>query len=171
MSDQPLNGSEDKLAVSDGTNDLQNMSESNADNDANNIDLLKNLPPLPVADPVPESVAAPKADDPEPEKPLEPAATQLKEPVREQVDEPAADLKEIYNLNRKTGALENSQLQLDQDISASLANELSIADARGTTAESPTDFDGQNENIELNVNQTDEDYSLMDPNHVFYFQC
>jgi hypothetical protein len=171
MSDQPINGSEDKLALSGNTNVLQSMSEPNRDNDAINIDQLKNLPPLPVADPdpAPESANTPTADDPEKEKLMELVATQQEGRVMEQVDEPAADLKRNINFSRKTSALENSQLQLNQDILSSLENESAIGDARQTNVESPINFDGENENIELNVNETDEDYSLMDPNHVSYF--
>ena len=165
MSDQPLNDPEGKLAVSSNgnTSNLQNLSESQGDTDTINLDQFKNLPPLPQVEQqaVTIPVLNPTLNDLDTEKSGEPAKDQVAEPERlkEQI--------EINEFNRKTGALQNSQLELNQDISASLENDLAIT--YETDRASPIEFDAQDENIELDVNQTEEDYTVMDPNHVTLF--
>ena len=165
MSDQPLNGPDDKIDLSSNgnTTNLQNLSESQGNTETINLDQFKNLPSLPLVEPqtVTIPVLNPTLNDLDTEKSGEPGKDQLAESKR------LKENVENNEFNRKTGALQNSQLELNQDISASLENDLAIT--YETNGASPIEFDAQNENIELDVNQTDEDYTLMDPDHVTLF--
>lgn len=187
MSDQPFEGSQDKLAlISNGNiSDAQILSETQENNDA---DQLKNLPPLPVADPTTDPVTIPAAipssnvteeavipvedQSPEPvtltQEPVLPPKDQSPEPAVVMVEEAKKletnDFNLITGFRPKSGPLENSQLQLDQDISEPVDNDTAIVN---NSALSP-EFDADNENIAQDVNQMDEDYTLMDPSHVYY---
>ena len=138
MSDQAFNNSEDELGSSYNSNS-QPLSERLNNTDDKSIDQLKNLPPLPVAE--------------------------LGNNTNEKVLVKEESL--VIGLPPKSGALDNSQLELDQDISMSL-KDLTISEAQETNAALEQGFeDDQADNVTGDTNQEDEDYALMDPNHVF----
>jgi hypothetical protein len=144
MSDQP-SYADDNPILSDNANsvDFQGLSENQGITEPNLADRLKNLPPLPVAEPVA-------------------AVGQL------EVDDSSI----LIGIPPKSGAINNSQLELIEDISTPMDRDRLSDYTERSNINSGSEFtneiiqDEPSQRIANDPNNLDEDYSLMDANHV-----